>query len=630
MEPLSIFQWRPDQIRRDVQWEGYHITSYTAMPLHTQQVFVWLEVTNTSDVARPTNVGVQTNGGVIYSKSDWHTPYSPKEAPSISVTPWEGNPSPASERSNLRETHHGMLLYRSQRSKAVALHVTSQVPDAIDGGTFCFETQLEAGATFRIGYGVLIGDNPAPLLEAAALWQADPETVLSASQQDWQAELDAVFTPANTRYSGHLPRLHTRNADLRRIYHTAILGIVYHKREHPESAYGRTYTTLMPRYWVTTSFINDWSLSAYLIAMLDPECLRTHIERWLARDIYRHFGSEYVSGNNAGNWYSCNDFAMVRLISAYVRTSGNWAWLHKSIQGATVLEQACRMATHYETLDRGQGLADCGGRNNLLECVGSYLHEVASVNAGYVWALRETAALFKQSGDPETAASLMHKATALAQAIQTLYVPGAGYWHCRYPDGTLVPVRHAWDFVHTMHFLFEDLSARQHAEMMAYFQRELWTPTWMHALSPADPDADFSLRPDHQWNGSYPAWVALAASTLVMNQEWALLKTWLPGLAKSANQGPYSQAHFVEGAAPLLAGGARKAPSDWPYINGWAILAVGGFYELVLLHLFGLAFGPETLRMNPQLRPIAPDAVLENVRHQGNLYQVSAKGIVEI
>ena len=209
--------------------------------------------------------------------------------------------------------------------------------------------------------------------------------------------------------------------------------------------------------------------------------------------------------------------------------------------------------------------------------------------------------------------------------VQQLYVAGAGHWHCRQPDGSLVPVRHVWDFIHTVNCLHADLPPAQVAEMVDFCRRELMTPAWLAALSPLDEDTGFSLRPDHQWNGSYPGWVALAASALVKAGRADLLRDWLPGLAGTANQGPYSQAHFVETYAAPVHGGARKAPTEWPYINDWAILCAGGFFETVLLDLFGLDFGYTQLAHRPQLDPFDAQAVLENVPYQGQLHRIQAK-----
>ncbi len=190
-------------------------------------------------------------------------------------------------------------------------------------------------------------------------------------------------------------------------------------------------------------------------------------------------------------------------------------------------------------------------------------------------------------------------------------------------------VRHAWDFVHTFNFLYDDLSPQQRDEMVAFFERELMTPTWMRALASGDADADFSLRPDHQWNGSYPAWVALAAQALVRDGRWDLLGRWLPGLARSANQGPYSQAHFVEAAAPLLEGGARKAPTEWPYITDWANLSAGSFAELIF-DLFGLRFGLDGLTAAPHPDALDETACLGPLRVAGADYLVTAAGLTPL
>ena len=86
---------------------------------------------------------------------------------------------------------------------------------------------------------------------------------------------------------------------------------------------------------------------------------------------------------------------------------------------------------------------------------------------------------------------------------------------------------------------------KQKKEMVAFFKRELQTPTWMRALSTKDLDVTFSIRPDHQWTGAYCSWAALALSGLYVAGE-ANGTDWMKGLAKTAQQGPFGQAHFTE------------------------------------------------------------------------------------
>jgi len=623
------YRWRPDRIERAMDFDGFSLTSITVMGVRAQTLTCALRVTNTRDETRPARLRIQTGDGVIHSINGWKTPYSPRECPAISTTPWEGEPPPSSlVRNAFAPTpQRDGILCESRTSPAFAVQATSPRPDRIDRHWLDFDWDLAPGETRELHFFAALGGTSAEVLGTLDAWHAAPAAPVAAAEADWREEIRAAFTPGNDRYSGHVPVLQTASTDLRALYHNAVITVIGFKREHPAARFPRTYATLMPRYWVTTSVINDWSLTALLLVMLDPECVRRMLGVWLERDIHRHFGTEYASGESAGNWYSCNDYGMTRLITTYLRVTGDFAWLDHQAGPRTVREHLRSLAAHYRTLDRGSGLADYGDRNSLLEAVGTYEHEVASLNAANVWILRENAALLAHLGDAVAAAQFRTEADALVPRVQQLYVAGGGYWNCRQPDGTLVPVRHVWDFIHTLNFLHADMPAGQIDEMVAFFHRELMTPTWLAALSPLDEDAGFSLRPDHQWNGSYPGWVALALSALAKAGRDDLLAEWLPGLARTAAQGPFSQAHFVETYAPTMAGGARKAPTEWPFINDWTVLCAGGFFDAVLLDFFGLEFGYDALHAQPRPGVLPADAVLDNVPYHGVLHRVDASGV---
>jgi len=626
------FVWRPDRIERRLSLDGFALESTTAMGVRAATVEVRLRVTNPTAAPRAARLRLLAGEGVIHSPDRWKTPYSPRECPAISTTPWEGTPPLSALVRNERAPTPARdgLLFTSRTSRAALLQATAPAPDRIEDRFFHFDWILAAGETRELVYFIALGATAAETLDLHARWQADGRHLTAAAEADWRRELAAVFTPGNDRYSGHLPLLATTDAALRALYLNAVVTVVYFKREHPAAKFRRTYTTLMPRYWVTTSFINDWSLTALLLVLLDPACVRSMLEVWLERDVHRHFGVEYVSGESTGNWYSCNDYAMTRLITTYLRVTGDLAWLDRAVGGRTVRSHLLGLATHYRQLAGPSGLADYGDRNSLLEAVGTYEHEVASLNAANVWILREVAELLEFLGEPVAARELRSEADALVPRVQALYRPGTGYWNCRRPDGSLVPVRHVWDFIHTLHFLHHDLPAAQIDEMVAFFTRELMSPTWLAALSPLDADAGFSLRPDHQWNGSYPGWVALAIGALAKAGRRDVLACWLPGLAASARQGPFSQAHFVETYAPPLAGGARKAPTEWPYINDWTVLCAGGFFDAIVLDLFGVEFGYRELSARPRLVPLDPAARLHHVSWHGQLHTVSANGAIHL
>jgi len=427
-----------------------------------------------------------------------------------------------------------------------------------------------------------------------------------------------------------LPRLVTSDPFIAELYQTALATLLFHRRTTSASVYGTTYVTLAPRYWETTTFLWDISLSSAMLALLDPAVLRRMVETWMTLDIHKHFGTEFLTGAGVGPWYSVNDYAMCRMARDYVRWTGDQAWLDENVGGVRVIDRLVDYATHWRTLDvNHHGLADYGGIDNLLECVSTYVHEVAGLNAANVFCLRFVADLLDHRGDTGRASALRREAAELARRVLELYVTGQGVWNCRLPDGRLQTVRHCYDFGTVLSTMPDDLSAVRKREMTAFFARELQTPAWMRALSTHDPDVTFSVRPDHQWTGAYAAWPAIALTALYHAGEDRRAYEWMRGLARTARQGPIGQAHFAETAVdPEAGGGARKAPSDLPWITDWACVSGSAFLEPILEGLFGIRaplFGK--LSASPRFGGFDPAAELRGLNYQGKSYQVSMRGV---
>src|SRR5579875_983179 len=323
---------------------------------------------------------------------------------------------------------------------------------------------------------------------------------------------------------------------------------------------------------------------------------------------------------------------MTRLVRDYVRVTGDREFLREEISAASgqrkpVAEHVVDWARAWQGLRGAHGLADYGEMDNLLECVSTYTHEVASFNATNVWALRSAAELADLRGERRLADTLRGEADELAAAVRRLYVPG-GYWLAGQPDGSTIPVRHCLDFANVAFAMASDLAPAERDEMVEFFVRELQTESWLRALSPYDPDAAFSVRPDHQWNGAYTAWPADAARALYELGRPDLVASWLPGLARTGNQGPFAQAHFTTEAAPDVKGGARKAPPQFPSLIDWACSSSGAYVDLVLQGVFGLQLpldGEPTAA--PRLDGIDPNARLTGLVIRGRSYEVSATGL---
>ena len=267
-------------------------------------------------------------------------------------------------------------------------------------------------------------------------------------------------------------------------------------------------------------------LTSLSLSLLDPQALRRLLENWLVQDMHQHLATDYLTGQGVGPWYAVNDMGILRCAHDYLRVTGDFAWLDKTIEGKTVLEHLVDHALYWKKLDKlGHGLADYGKIDNLLEVVSTWIHEVPAMNAGNVYGMRFAASC--SNGVGTRGRQLRSEAKKLAARInRLLYVEGKGWWRCGQPDGTFNEVRHCYDLLTVLDTMFADLSEKQKKEMSHFFWSELHTPLWMHALSPGDVDATWNIRADHSWLGAYPAWPSMTAKGLYRIDPSA---RWRPG-----------------------------------------------------------------------------------------------------
>jgi len=179
--------------------------------------------------------------------------------------------------------------------------------------------------------------------------------------------------------------------------------------------------------------------------------------------------------------------------------------------------------------------------------------------------------------------------------------------------------------------MFEDLSDSQKKEMSNFFWTELYTPLWMHALSPRDADTTWNARADHSWLGAYAAWPSMTAKGLYKVDPSARVAEWVKGLARSANQGPYAQAHIAESIFPAVRGGAMKSPREQPFENSWTCIAGGSFTDLVVDSIFGADLTLyDGIGLKSRLSDFDPDARLSNLNYQGKLHTVTHHDVLSM
>lgn len=615
--PVS-YTWYPDRVERVAEYQGLHIHTVTVLAVKKRAALIKILVENRTGQTKHVKIRLGCQGAITKKTSGWTHQFPP------------------SEKNNKVEvdSKRKALIFSARESKAVMVQGMFPLPDVVNDRAMEYSFSLGTGTKWSASYVTTIAENASQSLEVydQLITQVDKE--IENTRLDWNKELKAIFTPGNDRFSGSLPELETSNKDILRLYAMAALGVVYFKRDNPDSIHGRTYDTLMPRYWPTVTFIWDYALSSFVHSLLDPQVMRKYLQYWMKLDIHKHFGTEFLTGGPVGYWYAANDFNMMVLINDYLRWTGNYKWLETVIDDPEnktrkpVIDYVESYALGWKKFQSSAGLADYGEIDNLMECVSTYIHEVASLNAANVFNMRTASKIFGIVGNSNTSTLLNSEAQKLVNEVQKLYADGKGYWHSRFPDGKMVDVRHCYDFFTILNTISADLSEKQKSEMVNFFKKELQTKSWMRALAPSDNDSMFSVRPDHQWNGAYPAWPAHSLSALYKAGQEDLAYEWLCGLAKSFNQGPLGQAHFVEDVIDAEDGGARKSPYELPYHTDWACSGAGSWVSVIIESLFGVhAEISGGISAIPKFSSFDSKAELHNLVYRGEKYVVSKDGL---
>ena len=320
------------------------------------------------------------------------------------------------------------------------------------------------------------------------------------------------------------------------------------------------------------------------------------------------WGYDYASQRGVGNYYTTNDVTLFTLIHTYLRVTGDAAFLNLTYEvgpfpngtytATTVFDTALALATHWKApaYNASGYLADYGLAPNLLECVPTYIHRVASLNAGNAFMANALAPIAESFGNAPLAAALRADADAIAAAVLArLYVApgspgsgggeggGGGFFRAEYLNGTTQVVRHVMDYVYVSSWLQPYLNASVQNAMAAFVARELLVPHWMRALSLNDTAAPLSNRSDHGPSGAYIGWPALTVRSLGLRgtpAAFASAAAFLRDTLFVAELGPYGQA--VEIRPP----GAPYKPFDVTLYN---CLCAAAFADTVMQTVFGWA-----------------------------------------
>jgi hypothetical protein len=436
------------------------------------------------------------------------------------------------------------------RSPARASYGFDTAPSSLEafgaGARAEWALRLDAHQTASIGIVCAYGDDELTVAATAAHAASDFGAALTSSEAGYRDLWEAMFTPGNPHFSGHLPTLTSADEGISRSYYMAALLALY-MRNTRISAPEPVFLTGGPRLGPTTTFFWDHTEWSRLYALLEPTGLRSWLLRALSGPYDRSFGFDAMNGGPLGNRYAASDYALFRLIEHYVCVTGDAGFLGEQAGSLTVLAHLKLFAYGWkarQTAATGGVLADFGADPwTLLECVPNYVNVVASFNAAYAGMTRSLAGLLRYLGHDSAAESAEAEADGLAREVVGMSLPG-GRWQIRHPGAT-ESIGHCLDFGLVAAYLHADLSDGQRSEAVGFVTEKLLAATWMRALAADDPAAPLSNRPDHGAAGAFCAWPGVTAHGLAALGRRDLAAKLLGAVHGSASGGLWGQAMEV-------------------------------------------------------------------------------------
>lgn len=573
---LVDVRWTPWAVSRACMLDGWQIETRLTMPPGHPGALQEICVTNTREQTRELDLQLRLSGRCVnpgIEKWFWAVP---SVAVTIDDLHGHGGLDPKVE-----HQPDGVLFANRHGDPAVNAQLLSPTPDRWTNTDAGYVRTLAKGESCTLWLAIGLGED-ATIQEPTRALLANPIAHFQAAQASWQQQWDGVFT------EGRLPDLDVPE-EVAPLGAASILTALQLRRTHLPNKGKVRYSISNPRRVEACYYRWDWAMAARLLSQLDPEVTWEQLEVALQVDWHQYQQISNLTDTGDGWAYSYDPYNLFSVAWHLWQVDGRSPdFLQRRLrtcQGEmSVLDVFHLLAHDYEArLHPEFGLADYGGKESLLECVSSYQHLVAGLNAAAVWMLEELAAASEDAGLTEQVNDYREKANQLYSALmEQLYLPGEGCFAVLYPDGRKIAVRHALD-VHTVlmcvgHRLPDDVRA----EITTFFQQELQTPAWMRALSPRDSDAAVSgIRADHQFCGSYGAWPAQMGLGLLQIGQTELVREWTNGMSKIATQGPIAQAYFDEIILPTPDGVPQKVTDEMPHGTHWCIMGGGQFWQLV-------------------------------------------------
>ena len=571
-------QWFGDRAERWAEDERLLIHNTTFCPWDAPAVVQRITLTNKDAEPRSVTFGISLRGcpGKL-----------PENTFGRTFTTWNAAVSPGPE--------DGALSYATEECCIVEGLVDA--PAFVHGRIAQHQVSLQPGESKTLHYLAVLGDCAE---QTAAIYQQLAEE----TRDDSLLARHMAETPQRVADAlGGMPVLHTSDPDLQALYDAGLRAVWGSRCITPDAAVPQTYRAIGPQVCVNGVFLWDWAVGPHTSMGADPDLALANLKAFLATPPAQSSAKCLYHGNDVGEWYPANHWALIRMAAAYTRRHGH-DWLLEDHDTSNYVDRLRAHAIHWRKHLTEQGLAYHPG-SALLEVVSDYRGTVVGINANHAHAMLLFAEILETIGTADylnEAASFRQDAQHLINAIaEHLWDAEEETFICIQPEGEHRRLFHAYDAACCLTLINDHLPA----DMIAAIRKRIHhhhSELWLHACDPGDHEATWSPRADHNALGSYAGWPAMIALHYVQNTCSEAEENWLRGIAKTCAADPLGQAHMVDSMFPTPEGAALKAPPEHPYDNEWLALCGCAFGDLITQGVFAGGTHPVNPLFDPDAR----------------------------
>lgn len=204
------FHWRPDKIIRTAEYHGLFLQSETVMLTGKNGIIIRLNVENRSGANRTVAVKFGLAGSITRTITKWNSFIPPSEDDNV-IEP---------------DIARSAVMFKAQNSPAFQIQGAFPFAEKVNPAGIAGHLSLAAGETKTVYYLSVVGENAEKIISQYDEIRVNPDIEILKTENDWNAELQAIFTPGNKRYSGYLPTLYTDDKEILKLYLMGILSVV--------------------------------------------------------------------------------------------------------------------------------------------------------------------------------------------------------------------------------------------------------------------------------------------------------------------------------------------------------------------------------------------------------------------